>query len=180
MQLRTIAEEDLEQVLLWRNEPGVRKNMYTNHLISWKEHKAWFENVKNDHLKRYFIFYSKKKDLGVINFTDIDFHAGSAFWGFYASKKSPPGTGLMMEYCALKYAFDELRLHKLNCEVIEFNKSVINMHKKYGFKVEGTFRDYCFDGKRYHDVVRLGITENEWEEARPSLLSRINDLTDGE
>lgn len=44
-----------------------------------------------------------------------------------------------MEYLALEYAFKDMGLHKLFCEVLAFNAPVIKLHQKFGFKIE----EYC-------------------------------------
>ena len=43
----------------------------------------------------------------------------------------------MMETLALDYAFNELKINRLECEVLEFNSKVISFHKKFGFQEEG-------------------------------------------
>ena len=174
MKLRLMKEQDLERVLCWRNDLSVRKNMYTSHEISRDEHNSWFNSVRNDSTKRHLIFSIDNVDLGVINFTDINPRFKSASWGFYSAVDSPAGTGLCMEYCALNYAFEELNLHKLNCEVIEFNSAVVNLHKKCGFQVEGILRDCYSDGESFFNVVRLGIVRDEWLETRVAVHNRIN------
>ena len=40
--LRAMTESDLPRVLSWRNAEDVRKNMYTSHIITEPEHRAWW------------------------------------------------------------------------------------------------------------------------------------------
>jgi len=150
--------------------------MYTSHEISWQEHNDWFNSVQTDSTRLYFIYSDGGDDHGVVYFTDYKPQQAIAFWGFYASDKAPGGTGILMEYDALGYAFETLKLHKLNCEVISYNKAVINLHKKAGFIEEGLFRDYHYFEGRYFDVVRLGMLDSEWEQARDYLQKRIAQL----
>jgi RimJ/RimL family protein N-acetyltransferase len=81
-----------------------------------------------------------------------------------------------MAYEALELAFGELGLHKLSCEVLSTNPTVVNLHKKVGFKEEGVFRDQHFDGSRRIDVVRLGMLASEWESSRDRLRDRVAQL----
>ncbi len=78
-----------------------------------------------------------------------------------------------MEYDAINYAFETLKLHKLNCEVIAYNKAVINLHKKTGFVEEGLFRDFHFYKAKYFDVIRLGMLDSEWLQAKIYLEKRM-------
>lgn len=175
--LKPLKEDDLGLVLEWRNAPEVRRNMYSTHEISAEEHRGWYASMINDPSRLYFVYMEGSENNGVVYFTNLSTEKKSAFWGFYAGQAAAKGTGLKMEYDALEYAFEVLKLHKLNCEVISFNKSVINGHKKAGFSEEGHFRDYHHDGEKYYDVVRLGMLSSEWQASKENLANRINKLS---
>lgn len=173
MQLRTLTDADLEMILAWRNAPSVRQNMYTTHVISPHEHRAWFERMRADDTKRYFVFERDGIAHGVIGFTAINAHSRRSSWGFYASPDAPRGTGSLMGYLALDHAFNDLRLHRLHCEVLDFNHASIRMHQSLGFAVEGTLRGHHYDGERYCDVILLGILEDEWQQQRSAIRRRL-------
>lgn len=68
----------------------------------------------------------------------------------------------MMEVAALKYAFDNLEIRKLECQVLDFNLPVVNLHLRHGFRVEGVFREaYERDGS-YHDIYCLALMSADW------------------
>src|SRR5690606_22473244 len=108
----------------------------------------------------------------VVYFYNIGKTNSNAFWGFYAAEGSARGVGSRMEYEALQYAFHDLNLHKLNCEVIATNDKVLRLHKKFGFLQEGLFRDFHFNGHEHVDVVRMGILCEEWKLKQPEMLER--------
>ncbi|MGL5335667.1 MAG: UDP-4-amino-4,6-dideoxy-N-acetyl-beta-L-altrosamine N-acetyltransferase [Enterovibrio sp.] len=162
IRLRQLTKIDLPTVLTWRNMPAVRANMYTKHEITLAEHIKWFENLTGDASKQYFICEVNEKPCGVIGFSEINKTPGQACWAFYSSADAPRGIGALMEYAALLYIFDHLNLHKLRCEVLAFNKSVIKLHQKFGFMIEGRIRKAHFDGQHYHDILHLGIFSQEW------------------
>ncbi len=54
--LRPIEERDLRLVLDWRNSPKVHDMMLTDHEITWDEHYGWFQRMKEQTLKRNFVF----------------------------------------------------------------------------------------------------------------------------
>jgi len=174
MALLPLNRENLEMILRWRNTPGIREKMYTSHMISWEEHVAWFEKIKNSNTQKWFVYHAPSGEpTGVVYFTEISDKNRSAFWAFYAAENSPLGTGSQMEYEALEYVFQERKLHKLNCEVLANNSRVVRLHEKFGFSKEGVFRDFHFDGNEYVDVVRLGILDREWREKRREILHRL-------
>ncbi|MEX3071990.1 UDP-4-amino-4,6-dideoxy-N-acetyl-beta-L-altrosamine N-acetyltransferase [Vibrio alginolyticus] len=173
MEFTPLAADDLEMILEWRNAPEVRSKMYTTHEISLEEHNAWFERLKEDKTKIYFIAKINNVPVGVVGFSEVNQVHGIATWAFYASPTAPRGTGSLMEYYALEYAFENLKLHKLRCEVIAFNKVVIKLHKKFGFVEEGCHRDAFYDGDAYHDVIHLGIFSREWKDIKDELKTKL-------
>ena len=177
MPLQSLTGNDLELILPWRNAPAVRQAMYSHHEINLDEHRAWFQRLQQDRSRRWYLFHDDTGTAqGVVYFTEIDAEQGTAFWGFYARPEAPSGTGLQMEFEALELAFNELALHKLNCEVLASNSAVVNMHKKIGFTEEGRFREQHYDGSNRIDIVRLGLLASDWSEHRERLRTRISQL----
>jgi UDP-4-amino-4,6-dideoxy-N-acetyl-beta-L-altrosamine N-acetyltransferase len=148
--------------------------MYTTHEISVDEHRSWFERIKADPTKRYFLYLEDDEPLGVIAFTDIHACNKTAAWAFYAGEAAPRGTGSRMELAALDHAFDTLGLEKLWCEVLAFNTAVLELHRKFGFQEEGVFRSHHVAGTERVDVHRLAILRSDWTPAhRDAMLARI-------
>ena len=177
--LRPIKDSELELMLSWRNSPAVRESMYTTHDISLPEHLAWWERTKSSDRQRYFIYEFQDNPIGIVGFTALDRENRNSSWAFYASPSAPKGTGSRMEMLALDYAFNELGLHKLWCEVLAFNAPVIKLHEKFGFKVEGILRDqYCREGA-FIDIYRLGMLAGEWAEARSAIFSKLSRIFKG-
>ncbi|PDT81736.1 UDP-4-amino-4,6-dideoxy-N-acetyl-beta-L-altrosamine N-acetyltransferase [Sinorhizobium sp. BJ1] len=171
--LRPATDDDLTIMRTWRNTPSVREKMYTWHEISEDEHHQWWERTKSTNVHRYFIYEFRNTPVGVVSFNNIDERNQNASWAFYASPDAERGTGSRMEILALDYAFFDLRLHKLSCEVLEFNTSVIKLHKKFGFVEEGILRQqYQRDGK-FYDIHRLGVLATEWVDKRNDMLASI-------
>ena len=81
--LRPMTDNDLEIVLKWRNLPEVREMMFTQHEISWNEHQAWWNKVKQDQTKCWLIYSCNSVDVGVVYFYDIDKQNNCGDWGFY-------------------------------------------------------------------------------------------------
>lgn len=164
VRLRPMQRDDLALVLEWRNREDVRKAMYTQHVISAEEHARWFERASDDPTRRQFMALADDGAVvGVVAFTEIDAVHRRASWAFYAGGSSRPGIGSQMELAALEYAFGELDLGKLWCEVLSSNPRVIAMHRKFGFLVEGTFRQHFELEGTLVDVVRLAMFRTHWE-----------------
>jgi len=165
MALRRLAEPDLALILGWRNAPSVRACMFSQHDITFAEHQAWFERVKDDSRSRWFIWEDADGiPRGTANFVDIRPAVGAAFWGFYCAPDAPRGTGTQMCSEALDTAFGSLQLHKVNAEVLASNVKSLHLHRKLGFRQEGLFRDGHRQAGNYEDVVRFGLLSHEWRQ----------------
>lgn len=171
--IRDIRIDELELMRNWRNAPNVRANMYTRHEISKEEHLAWWKEISMRDDQRYFMYEFEEMPKGIVAFTGIDEVSGNSSWAFYASPDAAKGTGSRMEFLALDYAFDVLKLHKLCCEVLAFNTPVIKLHQKYGFQVEGIFREQHLVDGEYVDVYRLGILAPDWLKHRQEIEERL-------
>lgn len=176
--LRPVLNSDLELMLTWRNAPSVRENMYTRHEIRLEEHQKWWASIRDDDAHRYLMYESDGVPQGVVSFNEIDIQNGHAFWAFYSDPSAPRGTGMRMELLALDYAFDVLGLHKLSCEVLDYNRPVIKLHQKFGFIEEGLFRDHHKVEDGFVSVHRLALMDSGWSEKRQDLLERIKRLVE--
>lgn len=172
-QLRGIKSSELEMMLAWRNSPVVRLNMYTRQVIALEEHLAWWDRVKSSDVNKYFMYEDADHPQGVVAFTDIDRSNKNSSWAFYANPEAPKGTGSRMEFLALNYAFDELGLHKLCCEVLAFNAAVVKLHQKFGFNIEGVLREQHLMDEKYVDVIRLGVLASEWRGRKDELYKKL-------
>ncbi|MGK3116952.1 UDP-4-amino-4,6-dideoxy-N-acetyl-beta-L-altrosamine N-acetyltransferase [Pseudomonas corrugata] len=177
--LREINDDELELMLAWRNAPNVRANMYTRHEISLEEHLAWWKRVQLRSDQRYFMYELDGKPTGIVGFNDLDVVNAISSWAFYASPEAPKGAGSKMEFLALDYAFYNMYLHKLMCEVLAFNSAVIKLHQKFDFKVEGILREHHLVDGQYVDVYKLGLLSLEWELRRPTMYEKILKLSKG-
>lgn len=166
-------------MLSWRNAPNVRANMYTRHEISIEEHLAWWSRVQPRTDQKYFMYEVGGAPSGIVGFMGIDTESRNSSWAFYASSEAPKGSGSKMEFLALEYAFHQLNLNKLHCEVLAFNSPVIKLHQKFGFTVEGILREQHKVDEVFVDVYRLGLLAREWEEHRVVMHDKIEKLSRG-
>jgi UDP-4-amino-4,6-dideoxy-N-acetyl-beta-L-altrosamine N-acetyltransferase len=175
--LRDIESNDKDMIREWRNKSEISEYMYTDHIISPEEHERWFTSVLNDPTSRYWIIVCDNKDVGLVNIYDLDTKNQRCFWAFYVAEKSARGKGVgsFVEYSILEYTFGDLELNKLCCEVLGFNKPVVNMHNSFGFQKEGLFRKHIYKKGKYYDVVRLAILREEWMKTRTNISNRLQE-----
>ena len=159
--LRPIERADLATILVWRNHESIRHFMFDPHIISPGEHLNWFEKCANDSSRHPLMFEIEGQPAGY-TFFKVDLSNQIADWGFYAAPGSAKGTGTLMGECALRYAFEELGLHKVCGLVLRSNLASLRMHEKLGFVPEGILRKQQLIAGQYHDLVCYGIIAQEW------------------
>ena len=168
--LRPLEESDLDLVLKWRNSERIRVNMYTDHIISIDEHRAWFKKISKDESYDYKIFEFQARPVGVVNAIQIDRRNKKCFWAFYLGDTNVPvGSGAVMEFLFVNYIFEELKFIKLCCEVFSFNLSTIKLHKKFGFREEGCLKQHILKNDQSEDIIIMALLDYEWIKIKPKL-----------
>ena len=68
------------------------------------------------------------------------------------TKNHSKGIGTESLNLLLEYGFKELKIHRIDAEVIEYNKKSLNFFKKLGFKQEVVMRDYIFRNGKWWNL----------------------------
>ncbi|MGH7639917.1 MAG: GNAT family N-acetyltransferase [Candidatus Dormibacteria bacterium] len=76
------------------------------------------------------------------------------------------GFGAEAAQLALRFAFDELGLHRLTLDVISDNLAALGLYRKLGFKEEGRLRERVWRDGEFNDLIYMGLLRAEW----PSVL----------
>lgn len=169
-----LREDMLETVRRWRNDDGIRRFMYHEGVISPEQHRAWFEAVRENPTKKYWIMQADGKAAGLVNLTGIDRDNLFCEWAFYIGEAwaQKLGLGRIAEFHTLDHALLTLGLEKLNCAVLDFNKAVVNMHKGFGFVEEGYVRSQIRKAEGRCGVHLLGLTRAEWLAGRAAVFDK--------
>lgn len=170
-----LAEEHRWQVLDWRNDPDVTRYMYQSDPIPRHVHDAWFTSLLAAQDRKGWAVVMDGTPVGAAFVSDIDKGNSHASWAFYLADPSTRGRGVgsAVEYLVLEYVFNELKLHKLCCEVLSFNQAVVTMHKKFGFVDEGLLREHRRRDGQWLDVHVLAMFEGTWAELRTGFTEKL-------
>ena len=104
-----------------------------------------------------------RKIVGIININEIVAGAfQSGFLGFYGSSKMA-GQGLMSDglRLAVKYAFEDLGLHRLEANIQPGNTASIKLVRRLGFQKEGFSPKYLFINGAWQDHERWAIIDDK-------------------
>lgn len=161
--ITTLDQKGAMDVLRVRNEPSIRHNMYTDHIIQPDEHLGWIDRLAQSTSTVFFAVICEGNIIGGASLSELDQVHKRAAWAFFISKEyHGRGLGSALENQFIDFVFDNFDIEKLNCEVISFNKTVVEMHKKFGFVVEGERRDHVIRDDKKYNAILLGITKEEW------------------
>lgn len=168
--LRAIEEDDLPQLHAWANDP----ELWT-HLGGWRfasnveSTKAWFKGLGHDPNNHRYAIVSKDEGalIGTANIVNIDMKNGNAFHGMMLGAEATRGKGYARDavMATMRYAFDELRLNRLDGDIIEYNIASYKLYVgKCGWKEEGRQRKWHFRQGRHWDRIIVGVTEDDYRE----------------
>lgn len=157
--LRAIEEEDLFQLMNWRNKPELRKFFReTSEINSIKQNK-WFDiiNDKNS-LHKMFAIIKKDTDelLGVCGLCYIDWINRSADFSIYLGYKElyiDDKYAVDAAKSMIDYGFNVLNLHRLWSEIYSIDEKKQIFFDILNFKLEGNLREtYWFNGKWHNSL----------------------------
>jgi RimJ/RimL family protein N-acetyltransferase len=80
-----------------------------------------------------------------------------AYWG--------KGYGTDAMRVLLRYAFQELSLHRVSLGVFGYNERAQKSYLKVGFQVEGRMRERLRRAGQWHDMVVMGVLRSEWKDS---------------
>ena len=166
--LRAVEKEDLSFITICRNKESIYKYFYEYEPLSLEKQTEWFEDFLERKNEYYWIISLKESNIsiGTVSIYNMDLRNRKAEWGrFFIDKEEFPNTkgfGSEVEALVLRYVFDYLNLNRLQCEVFSDNESVINLHKSFGFIVDGKFNEHIYKDGKYKDVTHLSLLKRDY------------------
>lgn len=177
IRLRKMVKEDAELYHTWRNDMEVMSS--TNpflDLYPFEKTKEFVDHViiGSDSSKSYIML--EKKDeapIGITSLINIDYKNRNAECIIDIGKKGCWGKGYGSEALKLllDYAFYEMNLHRVSLKVFSFNQRAIHLYQKMGFQHEGNSRQGLFREGEWHDIIHMGILQNEYIQQQKERLN---------
>ncbi|WP_247800272.1 GNAT family protein [Bradyrhizobium sp. 191] len=72
------------------------------------------------------------------------------------------GIGTEVMRLVLRFAFEQLKLHRISVRVLAYNLRAIRAYQKCGFVIEGYEREAAFVNGHWHDDVIMGLLDREF------------------
>ncbi len=167
VRLRAVEEGDIPQLHQWANDPEIWYMLGGWHFpYSMESQKKWFLSLDADqhNLRLAMETLDGKKLIGTGSLTDIIWKDGRAEAGMMLGEKETMGKGYGTDalLALVRYAFEELRLARVNGSIIAYNEASLPIGEKFGFKDEGRRRNWFYRKGRHWDLVETGITRDDY------------------
>lgn len=137
------------------------KEVYTKEEVE----TFFLRSLEDDDRYFFLIIAPNGRIIGESIINEIDWNLRSANFriGLYQLTERGKGIGTWATEATRDFAFEKLRLHRLELDVYSFNPRAEKVYLKAGFKREGVLRDAIMDGNEYADDILMSILEDEWK-----------------
>jgi Acetyltransferases, including N-acetylases of ribosomal proteins len=161
VRLVPLAPEHADALYAAMLDPEIRRLTGTHRLPDRREVEEWCRTRADDHERLDLAILGNPDDrfYGRLSLTDIDVHNESAAYRIALSSIEFTGRGLGQEATRLllRYAFEEVGLHRVWLRVYAFNMRAIAAYRACGFTVEGRLRDALLWEGRRHDALVMSV-----------------------
>lgn len=159
--LRKMTLEDTDNIVAWRNSDGVRKHFIYQGLFTRESHENWIHTMVETGRVVQLIICERAGDrpIGSVYIRDIDEQHHKGEYGIFIGEETARGRGLGTAAARLmiRYAFEELKLHRLFLRVYAENARAIGSYEKAGFVREAYLHDDVYVDGSYRDIVLMAV-----------------------
>ncbi len=128
----------------------------------------FLKSIDDDDRYFFLILSTDNRIIGesVINEIDWKLRCGNFRIALFHSNECGKGIGTWATEVIRDFAFDVLKLHRLELDVYSFNPRAEKTYLKAGFKREGVLRDAVLDGNQYADDILMAMLEDDWRKIK--------------
>lgn len=173
IRLRRILEcsdQQIEDVRVLRNKPGVRDFMINTHYISKEEHLDWVDQLRRSKHQIVYLVLNEMDVYGLISFNQIDYFKKECDFGIYLDTERRGGLGSALLYALISHVFDKLQLEVINCDVLKTNHLAYELYKRYGFR-EHLVDIPIHSNEKKKLTTRLFLSANQWRTNKTDLYN---------
>ncbi len=163
--LRPVLEQDLSLIAHWQDKDLSSPMFYSLALVSETALRGWLKALLGDSTRIRFMVQVLETGvtLGMIGLEHIDYRNQAAELAglFIDSSQGRRGWGTKATQSLIRYAFEDLNLHRLSARVHTSNRAAQRVAERAGLRCEGIAREAVFRNGAYDDVVFMSILREE-------------------
>ena len=173
LELRLPKLTDVPLLVRYMNDPRVSRGLRTRHASYRRsEEVAWVKHSRRaarrgEKLNVAITLRETGELIGGIGLEVPDWdnrHGWTGYWLMPQHWHHGYGSEAASAICGL--AFVQLKLHRIDAKVFEFNPRSMRLLQKLGFKKEGTTREVLYRGGRWHSEFCFGLLAREFRPLR--------------
>jgi len=171
VRLRPTEPEDRDRYYDWINDEEVKEYLGNRYYFSRMAEAEWLAERSKKPLSYDNIHFAVDtldgRHIGSLGFHETVADDRKATLGVMIGDKEfwSQGYGTDAITTLLRFAFDELNLHRVDLHVDERNGRAIACYRKCGFQEEGRLRDHRFARGRFWATVVMSVLEDEFRAA---------------
>ena len=173
--LRALEATDAERCHAWINDPEVIQFLHMRYPVSLLAEEGWVSRER-DPLKELSLAVETTEGVHIGNcgLSGAGSVERAATLGIVIGDKQywgqGYGTDTVLTLCG--FGFNEMNLHRISLHVYESNPRAIACYEKCGFQREARLRQAFFRKGAYHDILVMGILEDEFRAKWPQRCGR--------
>jgi RimJ/RimL family protein N-acetyltransferase len=178
VRLRPMEPEDVDRYYEWINDEEVKEFLSSRYYFSRAAEAEWLKEHVSSPLSFTNLSFAMDtldgRHIGSIGLGDASPHHRRAELGIAIGDKEfwSRGYGTDAICTLLRFAFDEINLHRVHLKVDERNMRAIACYRKCGFVEEGHLRDDRYARGSYHDSLIMGILDREFRDLHGAASDR--------
>ncbi|MHB9034731.1 MAG: GNAT family N-acetyltransferase [Anaerolineae bacterium] len=170
--LTAITKADAAAIAKWTEDGEYLRLLDTGPAVPLNEDQVleWISEIPKR--KNNYAFGLRRKSdnalVGVAELDEVNFQHGNSGLSIGLGKPYwDMGLGSEAMELIVRYAFQELNLHRLQLTVFDYNQRAQAVYRKVGFVEEGRLREWILrDGQRY-DMLWMGLLARDWRAMHP-------------
>jgi len=160
--LRAFEREDVERCYRWMNDPNIVRTLKSRYPIAFQNEAEWLERAMHaSPTERHFAVERKddRSHIGNASIHDIDWVSRTAWFGLFIGEPTAWNRGFGGDAIGtlIRFAFEEMNLHKLRINVFEYNDRAKHVLEAHGFVKEGHLQRDFFREGTFHDIVIYSV-----------------------
>lgn len=179
--LRAIEQNDLEFIRSLINDPEIERTIVGFALpISQKDEEKWYASFSNTEKNiRYVITDLEGHLVGLTGIGNIDMKNGCAKGLGIRISPNVQSKGLATDaYMTMfNYAFNQLRLHRIETSAFDDNQASLKFQEKLGCVREGVKREAIFKNGAYKNIVTMGCLKSDFMVKYEEYMNKVNKIT---